>query len=224
MYSDSMHQLFNNKFSTNQCLTEHSKNCIIWSNTIIDHDLIGKRVMYILNRISSIHAILIMTDATHDNGNYDLNDKNHICFKLNNTRIGMYVSNTSSIIGCIVTNFGMSNVYNIDIYNKFVAEADKIIACHSIVDKINNCSQYIIVTIVITTDTTMYLIQTLLVELQIIWKIALLDNVCDTRQAAITIHILIMNFDPLLMAEVPKDAIIVGCLVEEIEGIIVIEL
>ena len=199
---------------------------MILSSAIIDHDLIGKRVMYISDRISAVHTILITTDAMNDNWNYDLNDKNHICYKLNNTGIGAYVSNTSSIIACIVTNFGKfsTNMYNIESYNKFIADADKIVTYHSIVDKMNNCGQYMIITIIITTNTIMYLIETLLIESQSVWKIDLLDNVCDTRHTAITIHILIMNFDPLPMAAIPKDAIIVVCLVEQIAGVIVIEL
>ena len=198
---------------------------MILNNTIIaiDHNLVTKTILiFTLNRINTIHTILIITDAINANLNYNSNESNHICYKSNNTGIGVYVPNRNSRTACIFTNLDKfsTNTYNIESYNKFNDEPDKIIVCYSIVNMMNNCNQYLIITNAIVINTIMYLIQTLLVESQIILKRTSLYNVY-TRQTAITI---IINMSSFAMAEVSNDAIIARCLVEQFAGVIDIEL
>ena len=230
-------------------------------------------MIFILSRIDTIYTILIITASINDNCNFILDENNHGCYKLNQTRIDVYFVNRISIIDRIDTNFDKfsTNIYNIieiyqianiinnfclitkilkviqliihliktlhittiitkelylciTIYNqtpqitnkretltilwlsfefcsKFNANADDILACHLIGNKMNNCNQYFIIINVIIINTIMYLIQTLFViESQMIWKIALLGNSLGTRQTPITIHILTMNFDSFAMA------------------------
>lgn len=123
------------------------------------------------------------------------------------------IANKSEILIILLLSF--------ELCSKFNTQADNMYACHSIAKKMNNYNQYLIITNMIIINTIIYVIQTLFViESQIISKISLLGNVWGTTQ----IRVLTMNFHSFKMAAVSHDAIIVGRLVEQIAGVIVIEL
>ena len=86
---------------------------MVLSRIIIVHMLVTK-IMFIWSRSCTICTILITTVANY-NWNYNLNENNHSCYKLNSTRIGVYIANGSSIIDSIDTNFDkcIINIYNI---------------------------------------------------------------------------------------------------------------
>ena len=78
----------------------------------------------------------------------------------------------------------------------------------------NKCNQYLFITSINIINTLIYLIQTVLVKSQIILKITFLNNIYNTKQTTITIHILIISFIPLTITKVRNDTIIIACLVE----------
>lgn len=138
---------------------------MVLNSIIIDHDLVTKVMICILSRITTIYTILIITDTIliNDTWNFNWNTNNHIFYKLNETRNGVYVSNIAPV-ACLFTYKFRTNIY-------------KMVKIFQIASKMNNFFQ--IIKIINVIKLIIHSIKTLDVTTAIIQELYLFNAICN---------------------------------------------